>query len=135
MPTSQPETPQPSPSAVTLTATMTVTRTNTPTSTSVTEAPPTNTPTATVAPPLESVETASIFLMLSETHGDGGNYDIDLEMGDSFPDVVIFTDGYMLQRRGARGHYQLQETTLTEADLCDLRQEILMTGFLDAHDD
>lgn len=104
-----------------------------PTQTAVPLPLPTMTPFPTVTPNYVVYETKSIFLSYGGYGGDGG-HPTDMYYGRGTPDLVIYEDGQVLI---VEGRYQqgmlYRQTTITPAEMCDLRRQIEATGFTQPH--
>ncbi|MFO7682192.1 MAG: hypothetical protein R6X34_19305 [Chloroflexota bacterium] len=90
------------------------------------------TPFPTVTPDYIEYETKPIFVSLVGHGGDGGSETDDV-YGRGTPSLIIYGDGQVLIKDSMFGTPGL-ETYLTPQDMCQLRQQIAATGFLEPHD-
>jgi Tol biopolymer transport system component len=91
------------------------------------------TPFPSVTPDYVEYETKPIFISMHWCCGDGGS-ETDFVMGRDVPSLIIYGDGQMIQTDGHMGSKTFLETYLTPQEMCQLRQQIEDTGFLEPHD-
>lgn len=90
------------------------------------------TPFPTVTPDYVVYETKPIFISLVGCCGDGGS-DTDDVYGRDTPFLIIYGDGQMIIREGDFRQYTFVESQLIPGEMCQLRQQIAATGFLESH--
>lgn len=90
------------------------------------------TPFPTVTPDYFVYATKQIFISLVGCCGDGGANTDDV-YGRDTPFLIIYSDGQMIIREGDFRQYTFVESQLTPSEMCQLRQQIASTGFLEPH--
>ncbi|MCB8976570.1 MAG: PD40 domain-containing protein [Ardenticatenaceae bacterium] len=90
-------------------------------------------PFPTVTPNYFVYETKPIFITFHGCCGDGGSETDDV-MGRDVPSLIIYGDGQMIITEGTLGDMTYFEAYLSPTEMCQLRQEIADTGFLDPHE-
>ena len=114
--------------------------TATPTATPTVTAVPTQTPIPlpieamtsfpTVTPNFVEYETKPVFIALIGCCGDGGG-EKDYELGRDTPSLIIYGDGQMIIQEGEWRSRTFLEAYLSPQEMCQLRQRIADTGFLE----
>lgn len=92
------------------------------------------TPFPTVTPDYLVYETKPIFISLVGCCGDGG-HETDDVFGRDTPSLIIYGDGQMIISEGDWLPFTFWETYLTPGEMCQLRQQIASTGFLEPHEE
>lgn len=90
-------------------------------------------PFPTVTPNYFIYETKPIFITFHGCCGDGGS-ETDYVMGRDVPSLIIYGDGQMIITEGTMGDRTYFEAYLSPQEMCQLRQQIAETGFLNPHD-
>jgi Tol biopolymer transport system component len=91
------------------------------------------TPFPTVTPDYVEYETKPVFIALTGWGGDGGG-GTDYVLGRDTPSLIIYGDGQMIITDRSMGDRIYLETYLSPSEMCQLRQEIKNTGFLEPHE-
>jgi hypothetical protein len=91
------------------------------------------TPFPTVTPDYVEYETKPVFIALIGCCGDGGS-ETDYVMGRDTPSLIIYGDGQMVIQSGEWGKRTFLETYLSPKEMCQFRQRIADTGFLEPHE-
>ncbi|MCB8943639.1 MAG: PD40 domain-containing protein [Ardenticatenaceae bacterium] len=86
-------------------------------------------PFPTVTPDYPFRETKQVFLFYGDVGGDGAS-----PLGSSLPSLVIYGDGQLLMEVGDWQTRTIMESNLSPNEMCDLREQIAATGFMEPHD-
>lgn len=107
----------------------TVTPASSPTATPIPLPLPPMQPFPTVTPDYPFHETKQIFLFYGDVGGDGTG-----SLGNTLPSLVIYNDGQLLMEVGDWQTRVIMESNLSPNEMCDLREKIAATGFMNPHD-
>ena len=87
-------------------------------------------PFPTVTPDYPFHETKPIFIFYGDIGGDGS-----IPFGRNTPSLVIYGDGQILKEVGDWQTRIVMESYLTPDEMCDLREQIVATGFMEPHNE